>query len=75
MQKQQESIGLISGDRPLIAQLLGVSLVTVSDTLKDRRGKRTTVLQLKIKMAAEYCAQKNREKAAYCMKLFQEFNV
>lgn len=74
MQKQLEPIKLISGDRPLIAKLLGVSLVTVADTLGKRRGKRPTIIQMKIKMAAEFFEQKNKEKADYCVQLNREFD-
>ncbi len=72
MQKQEETVGLLSGDQPLIAGVLGVSLATVSDTLKKRRGKRTTLMQLKIKKAAEFCIQKNKEKIAFCTQLLEE---
>lgn len=69
MEKRIEAIGLLSGDRPLIAEALGVSQVTVADTLKERRGKRATLIQLKIKKAAAYCIQKNREKMAFCLEI------
>jgi predicted transcriptional regulator len=69
MEKSVETVGLLSGDQPLIAGVLGVSLATVSDTLKKRRGKRTTLVQLKIKKAAEFCIQKNKEKIAYYKEL------
>ena len=74
MQKQLERIRLLSGDKALIAEGLGVSIVTVGDTLKERRGKRTTVTQLKIKKAAEFFIKKNREKLEFCMKLASENN-
>lgn len=69
MEKRIEAIGLLSGDKPLIAEALGVSQVTVADTLKERRGKRATLIQLKIKRAAAYCIQKNREKMAFCLEM------
>ena len=72
MQKQPKTVGLLSGDKPLIAESLGVSMVTVADTLKERRGKRATLLQLKIKKAAAYCIKKNKEKMAFCVRLAKE---
>ena len=69
MEKRVGAIGLLSGDKPLIAEALGVSQVTVADTLKERRGKRATLIQWKIKKAAAYCIQKNREKMAFCLEI------
>lgn len=67
MQKQWENPGLLSGDKPLIAHALGISLVTVADILKNRRGKRSTLLQRKVRRAAEFCIQKNKEKVEFCL--------
>lgn len=60
---------LISGDLNLIAKELGTADVVVRQVHKGLRGKRGSLLQVKIVQAIAFCEQKNREKIEYLQQL------
>jgi hypothetical protein len=69
MEKVLKGNGLISGDKPLIAKNLSVKEQTVGDVINGRRVTRQTMIQVKVAQAAEFCAQKNREKEEFIKRL------